>query len=155
MNIFFDTEFIDLGNTVHLLSIGMVRADGKTYYAEDGETDRELAGEWVQKNVIPHLKGPVKSRAEIAKDIREFAGYRPMFWGYFVSYDWLMLSALYGSMMTVPDGWPNHPMDIQQLRVLMNIKQLPEPDKATRHNALADALWTKKAYEYVMSHLNP
>lgn len=33
MNYFFDTEFIDLGNRVELVSIGIVREDGRTFYA--------------------------------------------------------------------------------------------------------------------------
>ena len=43
MRIWFDTEFIEDGRTVDLLSIGMVREDGATYYAEPAETDRDRA----------------------------------------------------------------------------------------------------------------
>ena len=40
MKIFFDTEFIEDGKTIDLLSIGAVRDDGETYYAEPAEADR-------------------------------------------------------------------------------------------------------------------
>lgn len=59
----FDTEFIEDGRTIDLLSIGLVRYDGTTYYAEPAETDRTRASEWVVENVMPHLTGPVKPRA--------------------------------------------------------------------------------------------
>ena len=37
MKIFFDTEFIEDGKTIDLISIGMVREDGETYYASSPE----------------------------------------------------------------------------------------------------------------------
>jgi len=56
MRIWFDTEFIDDGKNIELLSIGMVREDGKTYYAEAKEADRSRATGWVSQNVLPQLK---------------------------------------------------------------------------------------------------
>ena len=41
MRIWFDTEFIEDGRTIDLLSIGMVRDDGLEYYAEPQEAARE------------------------------------------------------------------------------------------------------------------
>ncbi|MGE5525926.1 MAG: hypothetical protein ACM3SS_19595 [Rhodospirillaceae bacterium] len=118
MKIWFDTEFIDDGKTIELLSIGMVREDGKTYYAEPKEADRSRASAWVTEDVLPKLNpGSVRTRSQIAEEIRRFAGSRPQFWAYFGAYDWVALSQLYGTMFDVPRGWPMSAMDVEQLRL--------------------------------------
>ena len=48
MRIFFDTEFIDTGRKIHLISIGLVRADGEEYYAESKDVDLSRACDWVK-----------------------------------------------------------------------------------------------------------
>jgi hypothetical protein len=151
MRIWFDTEFIDTGSVVHLLSIGMVREDGLSYYAEPKETDRSLAGEWVQKNVLPHMTGPKQTRKSIRDDIVAFCGERPEFWGYYVAYDWLVLCQLFGRMLDVPPTWPNFAFDVQALRCLMGARNLPKQD-TTEHNALNDAIWTRDAWEYLQTY---
>lgn len=148
MRVFFDTEFIDTGSLVHLLSVGLVREDGATYYAEPAETDRSLAGEWVRKNVLPHMNGPIKPRAQIAAELVDFCGERPEFWGYYVAYDWLLLCQLYGRMLDVPALWPNFAFDVQALRCLMGGLSLPKQVN-TEHHALNDAIWTREAWEYL------
>lgn len=149
MRIWFDTEFIEDGRTVDLLSIGLVREDGATYYAEPAETDRSLADDWISENVLPHLHGPVMPRAEIAKAIIEFAGPAPEFWAYYASYDWVALCQLYGRMIDLPEGWPMFCRDVQQFLVYLEVDALP-PQEGVEHNALADALWTKRAYEFLL-----
>lgn len=146
--IWFDTEFIDTGSAIHLLSIGLVREDGITYYAEPAETDRSLACPWVKANVIPHLCGPVKPRKDIAADLLAFCGPRPEFWGFYVAYDWVVLCQLFGPMVDLPQHWPQFPMDVQQLRALMGVKHLPA-HRGTEHNALADAFWTRSVWRYL------
>ncbi len=148
MNVWFDTEFIDTGREVHLLSLGMVRQDGLTYYAEPDDAPKHLACEWVQKNVLPHLTGPVKPRQQIKDDVIEFCGARPVFWGYCASHDWLLLCQLFGRTLDVPAHWPNFVMDVQQWRVMNGVGALPE-QASTEHNALNDALWTREAWEYI------
>jgi hypothetical protein len=147
MKIWFDTEFIDDGHTVELLSIGLIREDGKTYYAEPEETDRARSSEWVVANVLPHLVGPTKSRQTIANEVVEFAGNKPEFWAYFASYDWVVLCQLYGTMMDLPYGWPMFCRDVQQVRSEAGIRHLPAVNNQ-EHNALADAVWTKTAHEF-------
>lgn len=149
MRIWFDTEFIEDGHTIELLSIGMVReSDNVGYYAEPAETDRSLANPWVVENVIPRLTGPVVPRQEIARAIVGFAGPTPEFWAYFCSYDWVALCQLFGTMMDLPKGWPMWCRDLKQLvteqygnRDLHAL--VPQTDE---HNALADALWTRAAW---------
>lgn len=152
---FFDTEFIDTGKEVHLLSIGIINDKNETYYAEADWTDRSLACEWVNKNVIPHMKGPVISREQMQKEIKEFCGFRPEFWCYFGSYDWLCMCQIFGKMMDIPThtlGWPMYFNDIQMLRRFVTHKGLPKHN-GQLHNALDDAIWTKDSYYQLMSQL--
>lgn len=149
MKIWFDTEFIEDGRTIDLLSIGLIREDGITYYAEVLETDRSRACPWVQENVIPHLCGPVLSRAQIAKDIRRLAGDSPEFWAYYADYDWVALCQLYGRMVDLPEGWPMFCRDLKQMALTMGSPELP-PTSTIAHHALADAIWTKEAYDFLV-----
>lgn len=90
---FYDTEFIDDGKTIDLLSIGVVGEDGTEYYAvvDDLELiNRAHNRPWLRENVVPFLPvagvwssetdtvqwdqghpdiGAVKSRTQIAADL--------------------------------------------------------------------------------------
>ena len=64
MKIFYDTEFIEDGRTIDLISIGMVAEDGAEYYAVSSDIDaypdeqlhKRISGhDWLMKNVVPHL----------------------------------------------------------------------------------------------------
>jgi hypothetical protein len=141
MRIYFDTEFIEDGRTIDLLSIGLVREDGATYYAEPAEADRSRASEWVRANVLPYLTGPVKPRAQIAREVVEFAGEGPEFWAWYADYDWVALCQLFGTMMDLPDGWPMFCRDYRQVTDGAALpKQDPEVD-GPEHHALSDARW--------------
>lgn len=148
MKLWFDTEFIEDGRTIDLISIGVVREDGQTFYAENAECDTSRASEWVQKNVLPHLTGAKQDRAEIARNIRLFVGPQPEFWAYYADYDWVVLCQLYGTMMDLPKGWPMYCRDVKQLCDSLGNPKLPEQGKG-EHHALADALWNKRAWEFL------
>lgn len=138
MRIYFDTEFIEDGRTIDLLSIGMVREDGAEYYAEPAEADRDRASEWVRANVLPNLTGPVKPRKQIAREIVDFAGDGPEFWAWFADYDWVALCQLFGTMMDLPSGWPYYCRDYKQVAD-EDAVDLEQTD--SDHNALGDARW--------------
>lgn len=57
MKIYYDTEFIEDGRTIELISIGMVSDDGREYYAvnSDAPWDRVRKHDWLMRNVWPHL----------------------------------------------------------------------------------------------------
>lgn len=147
--IWFDTEFFDDGTTVHVVSIGLVRGDGTTYYAEVEETDLDLLDDWMKENVVPHLKGPIKPRETIAREIAEFAGSKPEFWAYVASYDWFALTKLYGTLLQRPDGWPTFCRDGRHFRSMLGDPKLPE-HTGDAHDALSDALWLKTAFEFML-----
>jgi len=148
MKIWFDTEFIEDGHTIDLISIGLVREDGRTYYAESGECDISKTSEWVQKNVLPNLTGVKVPRSTIAQEIVSFAGEKPEFWAYYADYDWVALCQLYGTMMQLPKGWPMYCRDIKQWCDAVGNPRLPKQD-SVEHNALADAKWNLKAWEFL------
>jgi len=136
MRYWFDTEFIEDGQTIDLLSIGMVAEDGRELYAESLDADLSRANAWVKENVIAHLwsQQPDKrsenlwsrdggidgllSRKDIAREIEAFcdpATYgKPEVWAYYADYDWVVLCQLFGRMIDLPKGWPMYCRDIKQ-----------------------------------------
>lgn len=153
MRYFFDTEFIDNGKTIDLISIGIVDEVGRTYYAESNEYDPADACPWVQENVIKYLEGDAKPRVQIRDEIISFIGDNvPKFWAYYGAYDWVVFSQLFGTMLSLPKGWPQFYFDIKALSVLMGNFRFPE--QATRkHNALNDAIWTQDSYDALFLQL--
>ena len=59
MKIYYDTEFLEDGTTIELISIGMVREDGQEYYAvvdlDYFIEDRVQKHAWLMENVWPSL----------------------------------------------------------------------------------------------------
>lgn len=53
---FYDMEFIEDGETIDLLSIGVVCEDGREFYAQNTDCRLDLASDWVKENVFPHLQ---------------------------------------------------------------------------------------------------
>jgi len=53
---FLDTEFVDDGKTIDLISIGIVCEDGREYYAQCVESNFSNASDWVARNVLIHLE---------------------------------------------------------------------------------------------------
>jgi hypothetical protein len=147
MRFWFDTEFIEDGKTIDLISIGIVGEDGREFYAELAECDHSRASQWVKDNVIVHLEGGQKvwTRKDLAEYLVAFVGETPEFWAYYADYDWVALCQLFGTMMDLPKGWPMFCRDLKQLA---GDTPLPEQGKG-EHHALADARWTKAAWEFV------
>lgn len=62
MRYFYDTEFIEDGHTIELISIGVVAEDGREYYAVSTEFDPERAGSWVRTHVLrPSCRRPPRN----------------------------------------------------------------------------------------------
>ena len=153
MKIFFDTEFIEDGKTIELLSIGMVRDDGASYYAESSEAHYGNASDWVRENVLPHLGHlPPKDPAVIRREIVSFVGDAPEFWGYYADYDWVVLCQLFGRMVDLPKTWPMFCLDIKQLAWQCGNPKLPKPAGGLEHHALRDAAWNRESWKYLMEN---
>lgn len=52
---FVDTEFVDDGKTIDLISIGIACGDGRELYLQSTEFNIDKASPWVRENVIMHL----------------------------------------------------------------------------------------------------
>lgn len=55
MKVFFDTEFTGLSKEADIISIGLVAENGKTFYAEFTDFDKEKVSIWTKTNVIENL----------------------------------------------------------------------------------------------------
>lgn len=168
MKYWFDTEFMEDGKAIELLSIGIVAEDGREYYAESAEADHSHGNDWVKENVIPHLwsqqqdkrdanlwsrkggSGGLLTRQHIAIEIKAFVGNKPEFWAYYADYDWVVLCQLYGTMMDLPEGWPMFAMDVKQYAMDLANPRLPK-QTSTEHNALEDARWTREAWKFLVA----
>jgi hypothetical protein len=156
MKYFLDTEFIEAGPPypLILLSIGIVSEDGRAFYAVNSEADGTKANDWVKTNVLPHLSRPDGKHTYVApietirEEILKFCHDAvPEFWGYYADYDWVVFCQIFGAMVDLPKGWPMYCRDIKQWCDELGNPTLPKQD-TTEHNALSDALWNQKAYEF-------
>lgn len=103
----------------------------------------------------------------------------PIFYGYYADYDWVVFCWIFGTMMQLPNGFPMYAIDLKQMldEQLNNInlslndvdgtnsdktrpatleeklswaKKLPDyPRQENEHNALDDAQWNKKLFEFI------
>lgn len=148
MKIFFDTEFIEDGRTIDLVSIGLVREDGKELYMVSSEFDESKADAWVRENVLYHLEpGDRRLRRQIASAIHAFVGEQPEFWAYYADYDWVALCQLYGRMIDLPKGWPMYCRDVKQWA---DQTRIPLPKQTgIEHHALYDARWVRQAHNII------
>ncbi len=152
MRFWFDTEFVEDGRTIDLISIGVFSEDRRKYYAELAECELSHASPWVTENVLPHLIGLKTPRAQIARELVEFMGEKPEIWAYYADYDWVALCQLFGTMMDLPKGWPMYCRDVKQLCDSLGNPKLPE-QRTMEHNAMFDAIWTAQAWQFLQPHV--
>jgi 3' exoribonuclease, RNase T-like len=175
---FYDTEFLEDGHTIELISIGLVADDGRELYAVNADmpVKRILAHDWLRANVVPSLPfvrhdglrplrkpflnrshADVHPRPEIASMVRDFIlGTDPdelphvELWADYGAYDHVALCQLFGTMMDLPEGMPMFTHDIQQAASALglNYKDLPEQPSGL-HNALADARHAKAEFDFL------
>lgn len=150
MRYWLDTEYIARPFTIDLISIGIVAEDGREFYAESSEVDWSTATQWVREHVRPQLAGVGLPREQIGHAIRRFTegDDHPVFWGYFPAYDWVAFNWLFGSRTTLPFHYPQVCLDIKQWALRLGDPALPE-QTGERHNALADARWTRQAWLFL------
>lgn len=154
MRYFYDTEFIEDGTTIDLVSIGVVAEDGREFYAISTEFRERKAGDWVRRNVLPLLpprSDPAwMSRAEIRARLFAFlvpghregdwlpASKRPELWAWVGAYDHVALAQLWGDMTALPQGLPRFTHELKQLWESAGRPELPAAP-ARAHDALEDA----------------
>jgi hypothetical protein len=155
MRIFYDTEFIEptWKSPLYTISIGMVREDGETFYAQNRDCPIHEANAWVKQNVLPLLdEYSWMPQADIVAAIKGFVRGskwdKPEFWGYFASHDHMALCGLVGGFELWPSEWPFLTYDVMQLAMHLGKTRRHFPAQTTtEHHALNDALWTKEVWE--------
>jgi DNA polymerase III epsilon subunit-like protein len=120
-----------------------------------------------------------KTNKEIAKEIRNFIYSEnidkggqtilgsflpneyptPEFYAYYADYDWVVFCWLFGKMKDLPKGFPMYCKDLKQMLdekvESLSIESenvsssLNYPKKENEHNAISDARWNKKLYEFL------
>lgn len=141
MRYFLDTEFIEDGKTIDLISIGIVTEDGREYYRQNAECRFGRANEWVKENVLPHLldfnldmlvptyigRHAWSTREQIAETIKRFVASDPAieFWTYYGAYDWVALCQLYGKMIDLPQGRLTCPQGHRVSPLRLNGHEMP------------------------------
>lgn len=169
--LFYDCEFLEDGETIELISIGLVAEDGREYYAvnRDAPWRRILRHDWLVANVVPSLpvirhdgirpfRRPfldrahpdVKSSTLIATHVRQFIQATPdvELWAWYGAYDHVVLCQLWGRMIDLPDGVPMWTNDLKQEAVRLGNPPLPDQANGL-HNALADARHLKVMAEHL------
>jgi len=174
MRYFYDTEFLEDGRTIELISIGIVADDGREYYAvNDGITRGKLQRRirrhgWLMENVVPSLprahgdwrmhmpkswlfdyNSPlVTPKARIAEEVRDFllVDGEPELWAWYGAYDHVALAQLWGRMIDLPEGVPMWTNDLKQEVARVGNPRMPEQASGV-HNALEDARHVKQMFE--------
>lgn len=178
---FYDTEFLEDGKTIDLISIGVVNYEtGDTFYAVSSEFDtlRVAKHWWLMENVmnsiehetyseVPFDGAPVVKnffvtdpyampRAAIRDGILDFVtkdGSPAELWAWYSAYDHVCLAQLFGTMVDLPPAIPMTTFDIKQLHKQAGYCDMPkQPDG--KHNALADAMMNVNRYNYLMGVIN-
>ncbi|MEU4316634.1 polyadenylate-specific 3'-exoribonuclease AS [Nocardia sp. NPDC024068] len=158
MRYFYDSEFIEDGRVIDLVSIGVVCEDGREFYAVSSEFDAGRAGPWVNKNVLPKLPpttSPLwKSRTQIRDELYRFLVPRPTvqpeMWAWVAAYDHVVLCQLWGSMVDLPAALPRYTNELRQHWEAHGRPELPAPPRDA-HDALADARHNLAKFEAIES----
>lgn len=142
---FYDTEFIEDGVTIDLVSIGVVDENGREFYAVSTEFDAHKAGPWVREHVLTKLPAPGDaawaSREQIRSGLLRYFGTPPggiELWAWFGAYDHVALAQLWGAMPAMPRRLPRFTRELRQRWEDVGKPPLPAVP-ADAHDALADA----------------
>lgn len=142
---FYDTEFIEDGVTIDLVSIGVVDETGREFYAVSTEFNPTKAIPWVRRNVLDKLPPPAdaawRSRTRIREDLLAFLtepGEDIEMWAWVAAYDHVALCQLWGPMTGLPRAIPRYTKELRQRWDDVGRPELPGAGE-DRHDALADA----------------
>lgn len=148
----------------------MVTRDGCELYAVNADMDQHLVRDhpFVGKHVWPHLplvspargiRGgghrqldtehpDVRPRAQIARLVSDFlSGLTEVeLWAWYESYDHVVLSQLFGTMVQLPNHIPMWTNNLKQEAHFLGNPPLPHQEKGA-HHALADARHNVRIYD--------
>ncbi|MCS4488997.1 polyadenylate-specific 3'-exoribonuclease AS [Corynebacterium sp. ES2775-CONJ] len=157
MRFFYDTEFIEDGTSIDLVSIGIVAQTGEEFYAVSTDADHRLANAWVKEHVLNQLPNPASSvwmnneriAAEALKFMSSFPGSIEL-WAWVGAYDHVVFAQLWGDMQGMPRNLPRYTRELKQYWELAGKPQLP-PLPAGNHDALVDARHNLAKFQVCMA----
>lgn len=139
-----------------------------------GQTNKKIAEEienFTQVAVTKECKNGslIIGATEDMQPIRaNFVWDNPEFYAYYADYDWVVFCWLFGKMMDLPSNFPMYCRDLKQVlderqKELSDIERIrfkyigkiknhpnfPKQDPSKSHNAIEDARWNKKLYEFL------
>jgi len=176
MKVFFDTEFTGLHQNTTLISIGCVSEGDDKFYAELTDYDHSQVDEFVQCNVLPHLRRGsdttprktgdhhdmfvVDNRRYVAMYLEEWLSDYPVveMWGDCSAYDWTLFCQLFGGACGIPQNVSYIPRDLATLFEARGID--PDVDRwqfaglttESKHNALVDAIAIRACFNKLDSN---
>lgn len=156
MRLYHDWEFLENGETIKPISVGMVREDGEELYYEfqNAPWSEIFDNTWLRANVVPGLSFSEKTLAhplEIRDLVENFlfrahkVDKKLELWGWYSAYDHVCLAQLFGKMINLPNWCPMYTHDLkQEFDRLGN----PEYKRQTEglHNALEDAKFLRSKH---------
>ncbi|MBN9643081.1 polyadenylate-specific 3'-exoribonuclease AS [Corynebacterium mendelii] len=155
MRFFYDTEFIEDGSVVELVSIGIVSETGAEYYACSTDFNPRSANSWVRDNVLNQLPGPAsdcwKPRSTIRDEVAAFLleghsrSSRPELWAWVGCYDHVVYAQLFGDMGSMPQHLPRFTREIKQYWEMAGRPKLPAAPQG-QHDALVDARHNRERF---------
>lgn len=155
---FYDCEFIEDGVTIELVSIGVVDANAREFYAVSTEFDPQRAGPWVRDNVLAKLPPPAdrawRGRTEIREALLGFLAEgdgEVELWAWYAAYDHVALAQLWGAMPALPRLLPRFTRDLRQRWEDVGRPRLPPPPPEA-HDALADARHNLARWRVIEEH---
>lgn len=137
-----------------LKPIGIEQINSKWYFSSDAK-----------KHILERERIPCKILQFVKQDLGDAGGFidddhiyqrlheaevkeKLEFWGYYSSYDHVILSQLFGTMMNLPKGFPMYTRDIKQECDRLGNPKLPEQGEGN-HHALSDAKHNKLMWEFL------
>lgn len=175
MKVFFDTEFTGLHKETSLISIGLISEDGKTFYVEIEDYDKDQVNDWIKENVIANTKYLKDSNNDTDVSIRQdkycncvpfvmlrhyLRGWLSQFnnvemWSDCLAYDWVLFNDIFGDAFSIPQNVHCIPFDICTLFKIKGVDPYISREEfagieGSKHNALHDAKVIKACYEKLM-----
>jgi len=131
-----------------------------------GKSNKQIANEI--KEFVYNAEGWQVDPPVYHHKIKEAINKSIKFYAYYADYDWVVFAQLYGTMMDLPKGFPYYCNNLKQELdrkqgnfntqhekfpkndYIGNIENHPNyPKQENEHNALDDAKWNKKLYEFL------
>lgn len=178
MKIFHDWEFLEDGQRIYPISVGMVAEDGRELYLVNAEMPASLIVDrpWLMENVMPwipqrddYVAGQLIGKSIdwahpdvmplhfIRTAVREFiaATSDPELWAWFGAFDHVCLAWLYGPMVAMPPEIPWFTNDIRTLALLAGPASMEDRPKHTgrEHHALDDAKHDRELFRHFSSRM--